>query len=141
MNTGTVIILVMSIVFLGLLLTEYFLLKKYWEDGIKELKMQYEDIIETTKKETERKVREECFKEPIEIKRTFIDTKRYEKSIILDSIDIESFKSHDELDKFLRTTFADAFAKELLEPNLVINEEINIVPHKKKYFTKIHIGF
>lgn len=138
---NTVIIIVMSVIFLGLLLTEYFLLKKYWEDGIKELKMHYEDVIEATRKETEHKTRELCLKEPIEIKRTFIDTKRYEKSIILDSIDIESFESHDELDKFLRTTFADAFAKELLEPNLVINEEINIVPHKKKYFTKVHVGF
>lgn len=35
MDMGTVIIIVMSIVFLGLLFTEYFLLKKHYESGIK----------------------------------------------------------------------------------------------------------
>lgn len=141
MNTGTVIILVMSIVFLGLLITEYFLLKKYWEDGIKELKMYYENIVEATKKETERKVREECFKEPIEIKHTIIDTNQYEQSIIIDNDDIRSFQNPDELQKLIRSNFAEKFAKDIIAPNLVIHEVVDMESFKKKYFTKIHIGF
>lgn len=143
MDFGMVIIIVMSVIFLGLLLTEYFLLKKYWEDGIKELKMQYEDIIETTKKETERKVREECFKEPIEIKHTIIDTNQYEQSIIMNTDDIQTFEGHPEdLQKLLRFNFAEAFAKEVIAPNLNIHEVVDMESfNKKKYFAKIHIGF
>jgi len=141
MDTGTVIILVMLMVFLVLLLTEYFLLKKYYEDGIKELKMQYEDIVETTKKETERKVREECFKEPIEIKHTIIDTNQYEQSIIIDNADIRSFQNPDDLQNLIRSGFAKKFAEEVIAPNLVINEVVDMESFKKKYFTKIHIGF
>ena len=141
MNTGTVIILVMSIVFLGLLITEYFLLKKYWENGIKELKMYYENIVEATKKETERKVREECFKEPIEIKHTVIPTNQYEQSIIIDNDDIRSFQNPDELQKLIRSNFAEKFAKDVIAPNLVIHEVVDMESFKKKYFTKIHIGF
>ena len=141
MDTGTIIILAMLIIFLGLLLTEYFLLKKYYEDGIKELKMNYEDIVEATKKETERKVREECFKEPIEIKHTIIDTNQYEQSIIMDPADIRSFQNPDELQKLIRSNFAEKFAKEVIAPNLVINEVVDMESFKKKYFTKVHIGF
>lgn len=141
MNTGTVIILVMSIIFLGLLLTEYFLLKKYWEDGIKELKMQYEDIVEATKKETERKIRSECLKESLEIKHTVIPTNQYQQSIIIDNADIRSFQDPDDLQKLIRSNFADRFAKEIIAPNLVINEVVDMESLKKKYFTKIHIGF
>ena len=136
-----IIILTMLIIFLVLLMTEYFLLKKYYEDGIKELKMYYEDIVETTKKETERKVREECFKEPIEIKHTIIDTNQYEQSIIIDNADIRSFQNPDDLQKLIRSNFADKFAKEVIAPNLVINEVVDMESFKKKYFTKIHIGF
>lgn len=141
MDTGTVIILVMSIVFLGLLLTEYFLLKKYWEDGIKELKMQYEDIVEATKKETERKIRSECLKESLEIKHTVIPTNQYEQSIIIDNADIRSFQDPDDLQKLIRSNFAEKFAKEIIAPNLVIHEVVDMESFKKKYFTKIHIGF
>ena len=136
-----IIILTMLIIFLVLLMTEYFLLKKYYEDVIKELKMYYEDIVETTKKETERKVREECFKEPIEIKHTIIDTNQYEQSIIIDNADIRSFQNPDDLQKLIRSNFADKFAKEVIAPNLVINEVVDMESFKKKYFTKIHIGF
>lgn len=135
------IILAMSMIFLGLILIEYFLLKKYYGDGIKELKMYYEDIVETTKKETERKVREECFKEPIEIKHTIIDTNQYEQSIIIDTADIRSFQDTDDLQKLIRSNFAEKFAKEVIAPNLVINEVIDMESFKKKYFTKVHIGF
>lgn len=141
MDTGTIIILAMLMIFLVLLMTEYFLLKKYYEDGIKELKMQYEDIIETTKKETERKVREECFKEPIEIKHTIIDTNQYEQSIIIDNADIRSFQDPEDLQKLIRSNFAEKFAKDVIAPNLVIHEVIDMESFKKKYFTKIHIGF
>lgn len=141
MDTGTTIILAMLMIFLVLLITEYFLLKKYYEDGIKELKMQYEDIIETTKKETERKIREECFKEPIEIKHTIIDTNQYEQSIIIDNADIRSFQDPDELQKLIRSNFAEKFAKDVIAPNLVIHEVVDMELFKKKYFTKIHIGF
>ena len=143
MDTGTIIISAMSIIFLGLILTEYFLLKKYYESGIKELEMRYKDIVETTKKETERKIREECFKEPIEIKHTIIDTNQYEQSIIMNADDIRTFEGHPEdLQKLLRCNFAEKFAKEVIAPNLVIHEVVDIESfNKKKYFAKIHIGF
>lgn len=142
MDMGTTIILVMLIIFLVLLLTEYFLLKKYWEDSIKELKMQYEDIIETTKEETERKIRSECLKESLEIKHTIIPTNQYEQSIIIDNDDIRSFQDPDDLQKFIRRHFAEEFAEEIIAPNLVINEVRDIESfNKKKYFTRIHIGF
>ena len=141
MDTGTVIIIVMSVIFLGLLLTEYFLLKKYWEDGIKELKMQYEDIVETTKKETERKIRSECLKESLEIKHTVIPTNQYEQSIIIDNADIRSFQDPNDLQKLIRSNFAEKFAKEIIAPNLVINEVVDMESFKKKYFARIYIGF
>lgn len=137
----TLIFIVMLIIFLGLLLTEYFLLKKYWEDGIKELKMQYEDIVEATKKETERKIRSECLKESLEIKHTVIPTNQYQQSIIIDNADIRSFQNPDELQKLIRSNFAEKFAKEVIAPNLVIHEVVDMESFKKKYFTKIHIGF
>jgi hypothetical protein len=139
----TIIFIAMLVIFLILLWTEYFLLKKYYGDGIKELKMYYEDIVETTKKETERKVREECFKEPIEIKHTIIDTNQYEQSIIMDTADIQTFEGHPEdLQNLIRSSFADKFAKEVIKPNLVIHEVVDIESfNKKKYFAKIHIGF
>lgn len=141
--SDTLIFIVTSMIFLGLILIEYFLLKKYYGSGIKELKMYYEDIVETTKKETERKVREECFKKPIEIKHTIIDTNQYEQSIIMDNADIQTFEGHPEdLQNLIRSSFADKFAKEVIAPNLVINEVIDMeLFGKKKYFTKIHIGF
>ena len=139
---NTIIIIVMSIVFLVLLLTEYFLLKKYYESGIKELKMQYEDIIKTTKEETERKIRSKCLKESLKIEHTVIPTNQYEQSIIIDISDIRSFQDPDDLQKFIRSNFAKAFAKEVIEPNLVINEVIDIESFdKKKYFAKVYIGF
>lgn len=141
MDTSTIIIIVMSIVFLVLLITEYFLLKKYWEDGIKELKMQYEDIVETTKKETERKIRSECLKESLEIKHTVIPTNQYEQSIIIDNADIRSFQDPDDLQKLIRSNFAEKFAKEIIAPNLVINEVVDMESFKKKYFARIYIGF
>lgn len=142
MDTGTVIILAMLMVFLVLLMTEYFLLKKYYEDGIKELKMYYEDIVETTKKETERRVRSECLKESLEIKHTVIPTNQYEQSIIIDNADIRSFQDPEDLQKLIRSNFAEKFAKEVIAPNLVINEVVDMESFsKKKYFTKIHIGF
>lgn len=137
----TLIFIVMLIVFLGLLLTEYFLLKKYLEDGIKELKMQYEDIVEATKKETERKIRSECLKESLEIKHTVIPTNQYEQSIIIDNADIRSFQDPDDLQKLIRSNFAEKFAKEIIAPNLIINEVVDMESFKKKYFTKIYIGF
>lgn len=141
MDTGTVIIFAMLIIFLGLLLTQYFLLKKYYESGIKELKMRYEDIVEATKKETERKTRELCLKEPIEVKRTIIPTNQYEQSIIIDNADIQSFQDPDDLQKLIRSNFAEKFAKDIIAPNLVINEVVDMESFKKKYFTKIYIGF
>ena len=142
MDIGIVIIFVMSFIFLVLLMTEYYLLKKHYEEGIKELKMNYEDIVEATKKETERKIREECFKEPIEIKHTIIDTNQYEQSIIMDNADIQTFEGHPEdLQNLIRSSFADKFAKEIIAPNLVINEVVDMESFKKKYFTKVHIGF
>lgn len=143
MDFGTVTILVMVIVFLGLLLTEYFLLKKYYEDSIKELKMYYEDIVETTKKETERKVRSECLKESLEIKHTVIPTNQYEQSIIIDTADIQTFENHPEdLQNLIRSNFAEKFAKEVIAPNLNIHEVVDMESFsKKKYFTKVHIGF
>jgi len=142
MDTGTVIILAMLMVFLVLLLIEYFLLKKYYEDGIKELKMMYEDIVEETRKETERKIRKECFAEPIEIKHTVIPTNQYEQSIIIDNADIRSFQNPDDLQNLIRSSFAKKFAEEVIAPNLNIHEVVDIESfNKKKYFTKIHIGF
>lgn len=140
MDISTIII-VMLMIFLVLLLTEYFLLKKYYESGIKELKMQYEDIIETTKKETERKIRSECLKESLEIKHTVIPTNQYQQSIIIDNADIRSFQDPEDLQKLIRSNFAEKFAKEIIAPNLVINEVVDMESFKKKYFTKIYIGF
>ena len=137
----TLIFIVMLIIFLVLLITEYFLLKKYWEDGIKELKMQYEDIVETTKKETERKIRSECLKESLEIKHTVIPTNQYEQSIIIDNADIRSFQDPNDLQKLIRSNFAEKFAKEIIAPNLVINEVVDMESFKKKYFARIYIGF
>ena len=139
----TVIMIAMPIIFLGLLLTEYFLIKKCYDSGIKELKMHYEDIVEETRKETERKIRSECLKESLlEIKHTVIPTNQYNQSVIMDVADIQSFEKHPEdLQKLIRFNFAEAFAKEVIAPNLVIHEDVDIVPHKKKYFTRIHIGF
>lgn len=144
MDTGTIIILVMLIIFLVLLFTEYFLLKKYYEDSIKELKMLYEDIIETTKKETERKVRNECFKESIEIKQALVPTKEYMKTIIVDRNDINLLHDRKELMEVLRSGFADQFAKEVIEPNLNIQEivDMDIDLHgRKKYMARMWMGF
>ena len=143
MDTGTIIILAMLVIFLVLLMTEYFLLKKYYEDGIKELKMMYEDIVETTKKETERKIRKECFAEPLEIKHTIIDTNQYEQSIIMDNADIQTFEGHPEdLQNLIRSSFAKKFAEEVIAPNLNIHEVVDIESfNKKKYIAKVHIGF
>lgn len=138
---NTLIFIVMLIIFLGLLLTEYFLLKKYYEDDIKELKMQYEDIVEATKKETERKIRSECLKESLEIKHTVIPTNQYQQSTIIDNADIRSFQDPEDLQKLIRSNFAEKFAKEIIAPNLVIHEVVDMESFKKKYFTKIHIGF
>jgi len=144
MDTGIVIILTMLMVFLVLLLTEYFLLKKYYEDGIKELKMQYEDIVETTKKETERKIRSECLKESIEIKQTLVPTNEYAKTIIIDRKDINLLDDEKELMEILRSGFADQFAKEVIKPNLVINEVADMdidLYGKKKYMARMWMGF
>ena len=137
----TVIMIAMPIIFLGLLLTEYFLIKRCYDSGIKELKMKYEDIVEATRKETERKMRELSLKESIKIERTIIDTKKYEQSIIIEDADIRSFQDPDDFQKFIRSNFADRFAKDVIAPNLVINEVNDIMSHKKKYFTRIHVGF
>ena len=144
MDFGTIIILTMLMVFLVLLLTEYFLLKKYYEDGIKELKMQYEDIVETTKKETERKIRSECLKESIEIKQTLVPTNEYAKTIIIDRKDINLLDDEKELMEILRSGFADQFAKEVIKPNLVINEVADMdidLYGKKKYMARMWMGF
>jgi len=144
MDFGTIIILAMIMIFLVLLLTEYFLLKKYYEDGIKELKMQYEDIVETTKKETERKIRSECLKESLEIKHTLVPTKEYAKTIIVDRNDINLLNDKKELMEVLRSGFADQFAKEVIKPNLVINEVADMdidLYGKKKYMAKMWMGF
>ena len=138
----TVIMITMPIIVLGLILTEYFLLKKHYDSGIKELKMQYEGIVEETRKETERKTRALLLKESIKIERTIIPTNQYEQSIIMDAADIQSFEKHPEdLQKLLRFNFAEAFAKDIIAPNLVINETIDIVPNKKKYMAKMWMGF
>lgn len=139
-----VILIAMSVIFLGLLLTEYFLLKKHYTSGIKELKMHYEDIIETTKKETERKIRSECFKESLKIEHTIIPTNQYEQSIIIDNTDIRSFQDPDDLQKFIRKHFAEKFAKDVIAPNLVINEVCDMdidLYGKKKYMAKMWMGF
>lgn len=144
MDTGTVIILAMLMTFLVLLLTEYFLLKKYYEDGIKELKMRYEDIVETTKKETERKIRSECLKESIEIKQTLIPTKEYVQTIIVDRTDINLLNDKKELMEILRSGFADQFAKEVIKPNLNIQEVMDIdidLSGRKKYMARMWMGF
>ena len=123
-------------------MTEYFLLKKHYDSGIKELKMKYEGIVEETRKETERKTRALLLKESIKIERTIIPTNQYEQSIIMDAADIQSFEKHPEdLQKLLRFNFAEAFAKDIIAPNLVINETIDIVPNKKKYMAKMWMGF
>jgi len=138
----TIMIIAMPIIVLGLILTEYFLLKKQYDSGIKELKMQYEGIVEETRKETERKTRALLLKESIKIERTIIPTNQYEQSIIMDAADIQSFEKHPEdLQKLLRFNFAEAFAKDIIAPNLVINETIDIVPNKKKYMAKMWMGF
>ena len=133
MDTGTVIILAMLIVFLVLLLTEYFLLKKY-----------YEDIVETTKKETERKIRSECLKESIEIKQTLVPTKEYAQTIIVDRTDINLLNDKKELMEILRSGFADQFAKEVIKPNLNIQEVMDIdidLSGRKKYMARMWMGF
>jgi len=141
MDTGTVMMIAMPIIFLGLLLTEYFLLKKHYDSGIKELKMKYEGIVEETRKETERKIRESFFKESIKVERTIIPTNQYEETIIIDYNDINLLHDEKELMEILRSGFADRFAKEVIKPNLVINETIDIVPNKKKYMAKMWMGF
>ena len=104
--------------------------------------MQYEDIVETTKEETERKIRSECLKESLKIEHTIIPTNRYEQSIIMDTADIRSFQDPDDLQNLICSNFAKKFAKEVIEPNLVINEVIDMESFdKKKYFVKVYIGF
>ncbi len=139
-----IIFIVTSVIFLGLILIEYFLLKKHYESGIKELETHYKEVV----KETERKTRETCFKESlkesIEVKHTLVPTEEYIKTIIVDHKDISLLNDEKELMEILRSGFADQFAKEVIKPNLNIHEimDMDINLHgKKKYFTKIRIGF
>ena len=129
----------LGLVFEGILLTKAFKKEKA------EMEKNYIEEIDKLKKDFEF---ESSFlsTKPMEIKRTVIPTNEYMETIIVDRNDINLLPDdkEKELMKILRSGFAEKFAKEVIEPNINIHEimDMDINLHgKKKYMTKIYIGF
>lgn len=131
--------LIIIFVCLAGMVVEGILLTKSFKKEKAEIEKNYVDLLTKIRKDLEKEMYKQ---EPLEIKHTIIDTKQYEQSIIIDNADIRSFQNPDELQNIIRSSFADKFAKDVIAPNLVINEVFDPESFsKKKYFTKIHIGF
>ena len=129
----------LGLVFEGILLTKAFKKEKA------EMEKNYIEEIDKLKKDFEFKL-SFLNTEPMEIKRTVIPTNEYMETIIVDRNDINLLPDdkEKELMKILRSGFAEKFAKEVIEPNINIHEimDMDINLHgKKKYMTKIYIGF
>ena len=120
------------------------LLTKVFKKEKAEMKKNYAETIDKLKKDFEFKLSFLKTEKPMEIKQTLVPTKEYAKTIIVDRNDINLLNDKKELMEILRSGFADQFAKEVIKPNLVINEVVDMdmdLSGKKKYMAKMWMGF
>lgn len=135
--------LLLCFVCLVALALQAILLTKVFKKEKAEIEKDHNETIDKLKKDFEFKL--ELLKtEPVEIKQTLVPTEEYVKTITVDRNDINLLHDKKELMEILRSGFADQFAKEVIKPNINIHEIVDMdmdLYGKKKYMTKIYIGF
>ena len=135
--------LLLCFVCLVALALQAILLTKVFKKEKTEIEKNHNETINKLKKDFEFKL--ELLKtEPVEIKQTLVPTEEYVKTITVDRNDINLLHDKKELMEILRSGFADQFAKEVIKPNINIHEIVDMdmdLYGKKKYMTKIYIGF
>ena len=125
------------------MVVEGIILSKAFKKEKAEIENNHNETIDKLKKDFEFKL-SFLNPEPVQIKQTLIPTKEYVKTIIVDRTDINLLNDKKELMEILRSGFADKFAKEVIEPNLNIQEVMDIdidLSGRKKYMAKMWIGF
>jgi len=136
--------LIIIFVCLAGMIIEGILLTKAFKKEKTEIAKNYVDVLTQIRKDLEKEIEKYKTEQPVEIKQTLVPTKEYVKTIIVDREDIGLLNDEKELMEILRSGFTEKFAKEVIEPNLNIHEIVDMdmdLHGKKKYFTKVHIGF
>lgn len=136
--------LLLSFACLAALALQAILLTKAFKKEKAEIEKNHNETIDKLKKDFEFKLSFLKSEKSLEIKQTLVPTKEYVQTIIVDRTDINLLNDKKELMEILRSGFADKFAKEVIKPNLNIQEVMDMdidLSGRKKYMARIWMGF